>query len=124
MKKNLLTIGAVGLGALVLGTGIGASATQPPPAAEPEVITKTVTETEYVEVTPEVCLTAFDQVGDMVLEMSTVVEKVGPALEAAAMWDVAALEAFTSGIEASNGRMEAMSPGAKADIEECKSLAK
>lgn len=128
-KKKLVAVGSLAaIGGLVIGAAIGATpggAAEADTAPKPQPTVTVTAEPEPVimEVTPQVCLDAFDQVGTMVGEMSVVIEKVGPALEAAATWDVAALEAFTSGIEASNERIEAISPSAKADIIECKSLA-
>lgn len=129
-KKNLLIPAAVGLGAMVLGAAIGASSasgTQPARSVpQPQVTVTAPAEvvTETVEVTPEVCLTAFERTGTVLALMAEVQGKASPAIEAAYLRDAAALEALTSGLQDLNGQIDAAMPGAVDAINECKALAK
>lgn len=136
-KRNQTIILVCSVGALCLGVGIGigASSSTAAPAAANRVSTAdhtpqptaTVTETAkpvQVEVTPPVCMEAFQLSGGVMGLMAEAQGKAGPAIEAAFYRDQAALEAITSGLTDINAQVEAQMPAAVAAIEECKALAK
>lgn len=95
-------------GTALLGILVGAGAAGASSAtAEPEVITETVVETETIEVeaVPTVCLDAINSARAGFGVAADLTRIVGPALEAAAVWDVAGLEAAMDDLQVLNAEL-------------------
>lgn len=106
MKHPIITIGAVGVTAFVLG--IAAS----PSTAEPETVTETVTVTAepeevQVEVTPQACLDALDDADTALVMAGDGFSVVADAFGASADLDVYALEVALGELESMTPLMEA-----------------
>lgn len=81
-----------------------------------------VKEVEVIEeVTPQACIDALDLMADAVEVFIEITETVSPALEAAATWDNAALEALTSKMQRHNEEIEAITPDLGIVVNECRS---
>lgn len=115
-KKRRWVTPTVAVVALLMGVGIGNS-TDPEPEvieAEPEVITETVVETETVtetvevevEVAPQACLDAVNSARAGFYIAGEMMGVLGPAVEAASMWDIAGLDAAMDDLEALNAELE------------------
>lgn len=117
-KKRRWVTPTVAVVALLMGVGIGNS-TDPEPEvieAEPEVITETVVETETVtetvevevevEVAPQACLDAVNSARAGFSIAGEMMGVLGPAVEAASMWDIAGLDAAMDDLEALNADLE------------------
>lgn len=102
--KPLAYGGTALLGILVGASAAGASSETVEPA-EPEVITETITETVEVEVVPTVCLDAINSARAGFTVAVGIVEVLFPAIEAAASWNVAGLEAAVVELEALNAEL-------------------
>jgi len=110
-KRRRWITPTIAIGTLVAGfaIGAGASGVATAEAPEPEVITETITEvetvTETVEVTPAVCLDAINSARAGFGVAADLTRLIGPALEAAAVWDIAGLEAAMDDLEVLNAEL-------------------
>src|SRR5690625_1461474 len=108
-KRRRWITPTIAIGTLVAGfaIGAGASGVATAEAPEPEVITEveTVTETIEVEVAPAVCLDAINSARAGFGVAADLTRLMGPALEAAAVWDIAGLEAAMDDLEVLNAEL-------------------
>lgn len=113
-KRRRWVTPTIAIGTLVAGfaIGAGASGATTAEAPEPEVITETVVETETVtetvevEVVPAVCLDAINSARAGFTVAVGIVEVLFPAIEAAASWDIAGLEAAVVELETLNAELK------------------
>lgn len=114
----------LGIAAALLLTGCGSdSAAQPEPAPTVTVTAEPVVTEVEVEVTPQVCIEALENTGEVIGIMAKIQEQVPPAIDAAYNRDAAALEAVTSEVTALNEQTDALMPAAVDAIKACQASA-
>lgn len=99
------------------GAGLGYATT------EPEIIEKTHTVTETVEVTPQACITALDASSQAMDIMADIMDTVPDAVVAAATGDVATLNEQTATIGSLNTDMASIREGMGDAPNECRAAA-
>lgn len=126
-RKRWIKPTAIGAGAFIFGALIGAAGEPTPETVtvtkEVEVpVEKIVTEEVEVEVpvTPEACLEALDLNEQGFDLASEAMGYMGEALDAAANFDIAGLEAATAELEVVNPKMTALADPMNAAKAECR----
>lgn len=113
MKRSTLTLAALALGVTLTGCAA---------AAEPEVVTETVTVTEEVTVesVPASCLDALDH-GDDVMDLAGQgFDILAGALDAVAEFDITGIEQATADLQGITPDMAAASTAYQAARDECR----
>lgn len=96
---------------------------EPEPAPTITVTAEPVITEVEVEVTPQVCIEALENTGEVLLIMSKIQEQVPPAIDAAYNRDAAALTAVTAEVTSLNEQTDALMPAAVDAIEACQASA-
>lgn len=115
--RTKLTIAGVGMIAL---TSCGTP--QAAPAPTPTVTVTSAPEIVEVEVTPQVCMDAIQGMADLMMLQLDVREKTPKLLRAFDSNDVAAAEAYSSGIIAKHEQFDRDFPAVSDLMDECKYL--
>lgn len=123
--KRQLWIGAVGGTSLVATFALGMAYAGA--IMEPEVVTKTKTVTEQVEVvkevTPEGCITALDLLSEAMTIASEQADLAGSSIMAAATGDVATMESNTAQVEELNRQIDELAVPLGPAVAECRGAA-
>lgn len=106
-KRRRWVTPVVGVAGLVAGAALagGAAATADPEViTETETVTETVTETEYI--VPDSCLAAISEARAGFTVAADAMMLLGPAVEAAAYYDLDALAQSVADMESLNGQLD------------------